>query len=64
MTGALLKPVPMRMLPAAVVTYDVSAMADDPEFLRAAHRLAEYQVYYQIWHLQMRQAADKVLSLL
>lgn len=49
-------------LPAGVAAYDVSAMSDDPEFVRAAHRLAEYQVYYQIWHLQMLQAADKVLA--
>ncbi len=51
-------------MPGTVARYDVDAMAADPEFVLAAQRLTEYQTYYQIWHLQMQQAADEVSSML
>lgn len=50
--------------PGEIVAYDFAGMAADPEFQRAAQRLTEYQVYYQIWHQHMAQAADDVLLLL
>ena len=47
-----------------VATYDIAAMAADPEFRRATQRLIEYQSYYQFWHMRMGNAADDVLELL
>ncbi len=50
--------------PGEIVAYNIAAMAADQEFQRAAQRLTEYQVYYQIWHNHMAQAAQDVLLLL
>ena len=47
-----------------VGSYDIAAMARDPEFRRATQRLIEYQSYYQFWHMRMGNAAGDVLELI
>ena len=51
-------------LPGEIAEFDISGMAADREFQQALHRLIEYQVYYQVWHSNMGNAASEVLSLL
>ena len=50
--------------PGAVESFDIEAMADDPDFRLASQRLADYQTYFQIRHLTMRGAAQKICDLL
>ena len=50
--------------PGSVTGFDVESMAEDAEFRLAAQRLADYQTYFQIRHLQMRAAAQEVCDLL
>lgn len=47
---------------ADVESWDLEAMAADPEFIYAAQRLLEYQIYFQYWHGRMRTTVEDILE--
>lgn len=52
------------ILDGNVESFELDAMAADPEFIYAAQRLLEYQIYYQYWHGRMLRDVRKILELL
>ncbi len=47
-----------------IESWDLEAMAADPEFIYAAQRLLEYQIYFQYWHGRMRMTVTEILEAL
>lgn len=48
--------------PPVVSNFDLEAMRQDSDFRLALSRLTAFQIYFQIWHFQTRQAAKTVLQ--
>lgn len=50
------------ILDGDIASWDLDAMASDPEFVYAAQRLLEYQSYYQFWHWRMHKDVREILD--
>jgi hypothetical protein len=52
------------ILNGKIASYDFEGMLADLEFQQATQRLTEYQIYYQIWHTHLDDAANAVQDML